>query len=189
MTGIGGQGIQLAARTLALAAIQETREVMVFGSYGGSMRGGNTDATVVLGDRPIRTPPTVMSASFALGMHHAYWPGVASRLLPNGIAVIDSSVFRGDWEVAGSQIIAIEASTVATDLGAPQAASMVALGALAAATGLVDIDSLADAAAEALPSYRARHAEKNAEALRAGADMVPLRLTNAWDGAQERVTT
>ena len=31
-------------------AVLDGREVMLFGSYGGMMRGGNTDATIVVGD-------------------------------------------------------------------------------------------------------------------------------------------
>ena len=38
LTGIGGQGVQLAARTLAVAAVKCDLEVMVFGDYGGLMR-------------------------------------------------------------------------------------------------------------------------------------------------------
>ena len=45
LTGIGGQGVQLAAQVLARAAIAEGRSVQMFGSYGGMMRGGNTEAT------------------------------------------------------------------------------------------------------------------------------------------------
>ena len=44
-TGIGGQGVQLAAKVLALAATRDDREVMSLGTYGGTMRGGKTDAT------------------------------------------------------------------------------------------------------------------------------------------------
>src|SRR5690606_41928167 len=40
-TGIGGQGVQLAATILARAATLEGREVMSLGTYGGTMRGGN----------------------------------------------------------------------------------------------------------------------------------------------------
>ena len=58
-TGIGGQGGQLAAKILALAAIREGREVMSLGTYGGTMRGGNTAATVVIADGPISSPPMV----------------------------------------------------------------------------------------------------------------------------------
>ena len=62
MSGIGGQGVQLAAEVLAPAAITDGLDVQVFGSYGGMMRGGNTEATVVLADdrsrrrRPWRRP-------------------------------------------------------------------------------------------------------------------------------------
>ena len=53
ITGIGGQGVQLAAQVLARAATLEGREVMYLGLYGGMMRGGNTDSTIVVADAPI----------------------------------------------------------------------------------------------------------------------------------------
>ena len=54
ITGIGGQGVQLAAQVLARAADARRAEVMYLGLYGGMMRGGNTDSTVVIGRRPDR---------------------------------------------------------------------------------------------------------------------------------------
>ena len=69
MTGIGGQGVQLGALVLATAATAEAREVMYFGIYGGMMRGGNTDSTVVIADAPITTPPVVARAWSAIAMH------------------------------------------------------------------------------------------------------------------------
>ena len=180
LTGIGGQGVQLAARTLAFAAVADDREVMVFGTYGGSMRGGNTDATVIIGDQPLQTPPTVDEAWSAIAMHHAYWPDVRRLVRPGGVVVIDSSVFRGEVGLPECAVVEIPASTVATDMGSPQAGSMVALGAYAAATGLVTLDALLGAAAEVLPPYRAQHAEANAAALRAGFDLVPEPVAEAW---------
>jgi len=59
LTGIGGQGVQLAATILARAATREGRHVMTLGTYGGCMRGGNTDSSVLVADRPISTPPIV----------------------------------------------------------------------------------------------------------------------------------
>ena len=61
-TGVGGQGVQLAAQVLARAAVLEGRHVMLLGTYGGTMRGGNTDATLVVADAPISTPPIVSRA-------------------------------------------------------------------------------------------------------------------------------
>lgn len=180
MTGIGGQGVQLAARTLAVAAVADGLEVMVFGEYGGSMRGGNTEATIVLGTERLTTPPTVSRAWGALAMHHAYWPDVERRLYPGGVVVIDRSVFRGDVSRTDVEVVAIEASETASDMGSAQAGSMVALGAFAASTGVVGIDALEAASTQVLPPYRAQHALANAAAMRAGFGLVPTRIVDAW---------
>ena len=50
LTGIGGQGVQLAAQVLARAAALEGKGVMLFGVYSGMMRGGNSDSTVVVNE-------------------------------------------------------------------------------------------------------------------------------------------
>lgn len=185
LTGIGGQGVQLAARTLALAAVRDGREVMVFGVYGGSMRGGNTDATVVIGDGPLWTPPTVDESWSAIAMHHEYWPDVRDRLRPGGVAVVDASIFRGELGVDHCSVVTLEATTMAADLGNPKGASMVALGAFAAATRLVTIDALLTAAAEVLPSYRASHAEANARCITAGFEYIASPVAAAWPSTQE----
>jgi Pyruvate/2-oxoacid:ferredoxin oxidoreductase gamma subunit len=180
LTGIGGQGVQLAARTLAVAAVHADLEVMVFGSYGGLMRGGNTDSTVIVGDEPLRSPPTVAWASIGLVMHHEFWPGVRDRLRPESIVVIDRSVFKGDLNLISGAAIEIEATAVATDMGNGRGGAMVALGALAAATGLIDLESLESAAYEVLPPYRAEHAKANASALAAGFTLVGEPVPSLW---------
>ena len=50
LTGIGGQGIQLCAKVLALAAAADDHHVMLSSYFGGEMRGGRTEATVVTRD-------------------------------------------------------------------------------------------------------------------------------------------
>ena len=183
LTGIGGQGIQLTARTLALAAVRDGREVMVFGVYGGVMRGGNTDATVVVADGKLWTPPTVDEAWSAIAMHHAYWADVRDRVLPGGIVVVDSGIFRGELGLRDATVVALDATAIAADLGNAMGASMVALGAFAAATGLVTLDALLGAAGEVLPPYRAGHAEANARCLEAGHGHVETSLVPAWPAA------
>jgi 2-oxoglutarate ferredoxin oxidoreductase subunit gamma len=75
----------------------------------------------------------------------------------------------------------IPATRVATEeLGNPMAVSMVATGAYVALTGLVGLDSAVAAMEESLPSYRRQHAEGNATALRAGADLVDPLAAPAW---------
>ena len=170
MTGIGGQGVQLAAQLLAKAATRSAHHVQLFGSYGGMMRGGNTDATLILGDEPVQAPPMVSSAWSALVMHHEFAQPTLQRLRDGGLLVINTSVVTS-FEVHPSvQTLAFPASELAIELGAAAAATMVALGAYAAATGIVALEELIDTLPAVLPSYRSQHIESNVLALRAGAE-------------------
>ena len=178
-SGIGGQGVQLAGKTLAVAALNSGFEVMIFGSYGGLMRGGNTDATIVIGQEALQTPPIVDEAWAALMMHNFSWPIFKPKLRPGSFVLIDSSVFRGEIGHNGP-VLEIEASTLATEAGMGKAASMVALGAFVASTGIVTLDALRTAAFEVLPPYRAQHAETNVKALELGFGLVPTPFVDAW---------
>ncbi len=81
VTGIGGQGVQLAAQVLARGATHEGKHVMLFGVYAGAMRGMNTDATVVIGDAPLQSPPLISHTWSAIGMHDKFWAPIAGNPL------------------------------------------------------------------------------------------------------------
>jgi 2-oxoacid:acceptor oxidoreductase gamma subunit (pyruvate/2-ketoisovalerate family) len=181
MTGIGGQGVQLAAQVLARAAVAEGREVMLFGNYGGMMRGGNTDATLVVGDRSIETPPTIAHAWSAIVMHHEYWEPLHRRLSPGAAVFVNTTVFEGEVDWSPYLLVEVPATDLALDAGNVQAASMVMIGAYARATGLVSLGSLIDAVERSLPSYRAQHRALNVTALEVGNDSVAIGLAPAWD--------
>ena len=168
MAGIGGQGVQLAAQLLARAATRRGLYAQLFGSYGGMMRGGNTDATLIIGNEPVQAPPTVATAWSALVMHHEYAEPTLRRLRLDGVLVVNTSVV----ELAsppGVTVLGLPATDLAIELGSPAAATMVALGAYAAVTQILAIDDLIDALPDALPSYRSQHIAGNARALEAGA--------------------
>src|SRR3954470_1873705 len=114
MTGIGGQGIQLAAQVLARAALAEGREVQMFGSYGGMMRGGNTEATVVIADGPIESPPTVGTTWSAILMHHDYSEPTIKRLRAGSVVLVNSSVF-GSFTADGCRVIEVPATDEAIE--------------------------------------------------------------------------
>jgi Pyruvate/2-oxoacid:ferredoxin oxidoreductase gamma subunit len=180
ITGIGGQGIQLVAQVLARAATLEGREVMYLGLYGGMMRGGNTDSTVVVADAPIEVPPVVSRTWSAIAMHDASWPAVAQKLRPGALVLVNAATFPGDPAGDVTQY-RLPATEVATELGNPLAASMVALGAYANVTGLVSVDALVQAMTSSVPSYRTQHIATNERALRAGAGLLPANAFPAWE--------
>jgi Pyruvate/2-oxoacid:ferredoxin oxidoreductase gamma subunit len=172
MTGIGGQGVQLAAQLVARTATRFGRYAQLFGSYGGMMRGGNTDATLIIGLEPVQAPPMVGSAWSAIVMHHEFAPPTLSRLRPGGVLVLNTSVVTPDLTPPLPDVLTaqIPASELAVELGSPAAATMVALGAYVAVTRILEIEELVDTLPEALPSYRRQHVASNVRALQAGAE-------------------
>ena len=180
MSGIGGQGVQLASQVLARAALAEGREVQLFGSYGGMMRGGNTETTLVIGDGPIVAPPTVSSAWSAILMHHDYSAPTIGRLRDGSVVLVNSTVVEGELDRDRFIVFDVPATDLAVDVGNVMAATMVMTGAYVAITGLVRLESVAQAIDEALPSYRKQHVALNQAALDAGFGAAPRDAARAW---------
>ncbi len=187
-TGIGGQGVQLVGQVLARAATLEGRYVQVLGLYGGMMRGGNTDGTVVVADEPIRTPPIVSRTWSAIAMHDEFWDPIERKLRPGALVLVNDATFTHRI-AADCAVRRVDATAIATELGHPLGASMIMLGAYAALTGIVATDALIDAMRASVPSYRTQHIAANEHAIRAGVATVTAADANtfpAWDPAPVR---
>jgi 2-oxoglutarate ferredoxin oxidoreductase subunit gamma len=166
VTGIGGQGIQLLAKTLALAATREGRHAMLAADYGGEMRGGPSKASVVVSDEPVRALPILPSAWSAILAHQRFSESVLERIRPGGPVVANVPL------VDVTTLKAFEVYGVGAAELAPRAVGFVLLGAYNAITGTVRHESLVSAMEELLPPYRKQHAAANAAALEAGASHV-----------------
>ena len=186
ITGIGGQGVQLSAQVLARAGALEGRAVMYLGLYGGMMRGGNTDSTVVIGDGPIEAPPVVSRSWSAIAMHDEFWAPLEPKLRPDALVLVNDATFTTEI-TAPATVIRVPATNVATDIGNPLAGAMVMLGAYAGTTGIVELTSLIEAMRESIPPYRTQHIEANEKALRAGWDLLPASAHQAWERSAANV--
>lgn len=179
VTGIGGQGVQLAALVIARAAAIEGRAVSLLGIYGGMMRGGTTDSTVVIGDAAIESPPVVTRAWSAIAMHDEFWGPVAAKLRPGAVVVANATTFAASVP-ADATLIRVAGTETAIELGNLVLAAMVVVGAYATATGVVALDSLVAAMRESVPSYRRQHVADNEAALHAGATLVAACTHPFW---------
>jgi Pyruvate/2-oxoacid:ferredoxin oxidoreductase gamma subunit len=181
LTGIGGQGVQLAAQVLARAAVLDGRHVLLFGVYGGAMRGMNTDATVVIGDAPVQAPPLLSRAWSAIAMHDRYWGPVAPKVRHAALVLVNDSTFHASLADLDGDVRRIRASALAAEAGNELTASMVILGAYVGLTGVVGVDALLGGMRESVPSYRRQHVAGNETALRAGLDAAEALAVPAWD--------
>jgi Pyruvate/2-oxoacid:ferredoxin oxidoreductase gamma subunit len=181
VTGIGGQGVQLAAQVIAQAATIEGRNVQLFGVYGGMMRGGNTDASVVVGDGPIQAPPVLSRTWSAIGMHDEFWAQIGPKVRDGGLVMVNEATFSAPLDDGSWTVVRVPATDIARSLGNELGGSMVMVGAYLATTGLVGLDAAIEGMRDAIPSYRTQHIAANETALRAGFDAVTPLTMPAWE--------
>jgi Pyruvate/2-oxoacid:ferredoxin oxidoreductase gamma subunit len=169
---MGGQGVQLAAQVVARGAALEGKHVLLFGVYGGAMRGMNTDGTVVVGDAPIKAPPLVSRTWSAIAMHDKFWAPVAPKLRRSGVVLVNDSTFAAPLDESTLRVFRVPATEVAASIGNELGGSMVMVGAYAGLTGLVGVDALVEGMRESIPAYRRQHIAANEAAIRAGDELV-----------------
>ncbi len=183
LSGIGGQGIQLIGKALALAAIAEGRHALVYGEYGGEMRGGKSVINVVIGPQRLRALPVVANATHVIALHQKYWDEILPRLAPNALVVADSAIGE-HLSLPTQRLDMVPGLDLAREAGNAMAAGFVMLAGFAGITGIVGVNSLIAAMKQLVPAYRRQHVETNERAIRLGAAAVtPLSAPVILDAA------
>jgi Pyruvate/2-oxoacid:ferredoxin oxidoreductase gamma subunit len=167
-TGIGGQGIQLIAKVLAQAAADEGLHVMLFGLYGGAMRGSPSESTLVIGAAPIQAPPIVPRCWSIVAMHPRSLDPLLPRLRPGGLLFVNETLVDATAPDGASRV-AVPATRLAEEAGNPMGAGMILLGAFVAHTRIVNLERVIGAMRALLPEHRKKMADANAALLERGA--------------------
>jgi pyruvate ferredoxin oxidoreductase gamma subunit len=158
--GRGGQGVVTAAELLSVAAFLEGQYAQAFPSFGSERMGAPVVSFCRVGNRPIRTrepvlEPDVVIVVDATLLHHV---DVFAGLAPDGCVVINSS--RAPEDLGVSELVAADSRRRLVTVGASDLArvhigrplpNVCLLGSVAAATGVVSLDSLEAAVRERFP--------------------------------------
>ncbi len=136
ISGFGGQGVLFAGQLLAYAALAEGKHVTWIPSYGPEMRGGTAHCTVIISDEEIGSP-LVRNPTAAMVLNLPSMTRYAPLLKPNGVIVLDSTLVTQRANRDDIREIALPAKDIAAELGYPQIANVVMIGALIGATGVL----------------------------------------------------
>ena len=139
--GFGGQGILFSAKILAHAALEQGFEVVWIPSYGAEMRGGTAYCMVVISDRPIGSP-IVRNPLHLVAMNRPSLEKFAPVVKSGGVIMINSSLISCDAGRQDVDEIKIPVNDMAIEIGNSKAANIVALGAFAARSKMVDFEIL-----------------------------------------------
>jgi len=149
IAGFGGQGVILAGKILAQAAMDHGLHVTWLPSYGPEMRGGTANCTVVFSDETVGSP-IVDEPSALVAMNLPSLDKFEPILESGGTAVINSSLIERTVERSDLKTTYIAANDLATQVGNPRTINMIALAAYVRASGAVPLETVKAAMAKAM---------------------------------------
>jgi len=171
MAGFGGQGMLLAGKILAHAAMDDGVQVSWLPSYGPEMRGGTANVTVCLSAEPIGSP-LITTPQSLVAMNRPSLDKFAPKVRAGGLIVYNATLIPEGPDRDDCRIHAIESRELAEQAGSVRNANFVMLGAWVRASGAIDPASVERAIAEEFQGPKQKFVAGNVAAFRAGMAVV-----------------
>ena len=141
--GFGGQGIQAMSKVLAKAAMEAGKEVSWMPAYGGAMRGGTSNVTVMVADTPIGSPmPNAGDITIGVVMNNPSMAKFESYVKPGGLLLVNKSLVDVKATRSDIEIIYVPVNDIALELGNDKVANMIMLGCMLKKKNIVPLDNL-----------------------------------------------
>jgi len=167
MAGFGGQGMLLAGKVLAHAAMRCGLEVSWLPSYGPEMRGGTANVIVCLSEGPIASP-LVSRPEALLAMNLPSLDRFEPKVAPKGTIVVNATLIAREPSRADCRFVRVDTRALALKAGNERAANFVMLGAYVGATDVLPAAAVEEAIAEEFREGKEQHIGTNVAAFRAG---------------------
>ncbi len=134
IAGFGGQGVQSLGMFIAYASIHDGKEVTFLPSYGPEMRGGTSNCSVVVSDKPVASP-IIAVPDMLIAMNKPSLAKFESKVKKGGTIIVNSSLI--DTKVTRDDVKAvyINANDLAVEAGNVRTANIVVLGAYTKMSG------------------------------------------------------
>lgn len=163
MAGFGGQGMLLAGKVLAQAAMREGLEVSWLPSYGPEMRGGTANVIVCISGTPIASP-LVSRPDALLAMNLPSLEKFEGAVVPGGLIVVNATLVARAPARGDCRVVRVDSRALARAAGSERAQNFAMLGAYVGASGVLP----AGAVEEAIAAELLDRAAPNLAAFRAG---------------------
>ncbi len=168
LCGLGGQGVVLAGTLLGSAGFAQGLQVCGTSSYGSAARGGECRSEVLLSEGVIAFPYVTRADVLVALSQSAYRRYLDWTASPDGLVFYDPASVQPDDSVLQRHIRVPATESAECRLGTRLGTNIVMLGAMVAATGLLQVDVLTRAVADGSPS---RFRDLNAKALDLGVSL------------------
>lgn len=139
--GTGGQGVITIGYALAGAAANVYKYVTRFPIYMATQRGGPAFATVIFSDQEIAAP-MLSSAENCVAMETGSYGRLKKEVKQGGRLFINSSIVKKIDQAGDYRLLQIPVTDLAQEMGRPQMANIVMLGAYREITGVLGEDAV-----------------------------------------------
>ncbi len=186
IAGFGGQGVILAGKLLAQAAMEAGYEVTYMPSYGAEVRGGTAKCSVVMSNEEVACP-LVKEMDTLIVMNNASLVKYGPYLREGGLLLLNSSLIKEDMgemdKKDNVEVLKVPADEIALEAGSVRSANMVMLGAYLQKRSMMgklakfDLpelmpDAITDVLGDVLAMRHHKTIPVNTKAIRAGAEIV-----------------
>ncbi len=170
LAGSGGQGVILAGKMLAQAAVAEGFNATYIPSYGAEVRGGTANCHIKVGRRAIGSP-IVEDATIVVAMNEPSYRAFSPLLRKGSTLVVNSSLVPSVGEHPGVKVVELELTKIASEMGSLRSANMLVFGLCAGLLGLANRELLVELLTSKLGKKNPAMLETNLQILAKGVDL------------------
>ncbi|MBR1695290.1 MAG: 2-oxoacid:acceptor oxidoreductase family protein [Selenomonas sp.] len=167
MAGFGGQGVQTLGKVLAYTANEAGKNTTFLPEYGGAMRGGTSNCTVVVGDDEIASPSR-RNYNYVVALNTPSYEKFKKNVLPGGTLIVNCSIVDCPDEIDGIKVLKIPGNDLAHEAGSMVTLGVVMIGFIGTKTGVIPLDEAKEETVKRL-SKKAQFREMNERAFDLGA--------------------
>ena len=128
IAGFGGQGVLSMGQILCYAGVIENKEVSWMPSYGPEMRGGTANCITIISDAKISSP-IITKFDTVIALNQPSLDKFEQAVKKGGLLIYESSSILNPPTRTDIEIIPVDASHEAVNLGNSRVMNMVILGA------------------------------------------------------------
>lgn len=155
IAGFGGQGVLAAGVVLATAGMEAGLHSTWLPAYGGEQRGGTANCSVKISEEEVGSP-FVDHPDVLVAFNQPSLDKFEKTVKPGGRVFVNSSLVSKEVERDDIEVIKVDATRMAADLGNVKAANAIMVGAVIARVPMVTEER----AAESLKDYFKGKSEK-----------------------------
>lgn len=173
IAGFGGQGVLSMGKTLAYSGLMEDKEVSWYPSYGPEQRGGTSNVTVILSDKPISSP-IVGTFDVAIILNQPSLDKFEHTVKPGGILIYDPNGLQRPPTRKDIKVYSVAAYDTSIEMKNAKTMNMIVLGGVLGVCPIIKIESVMDGLRKTLPERHHKLLPMNEEAIKKGMEIVTL---------------